>query len=85
MNHLLEVKVRYNHRKRGDSPVFVNLKKDDETTVQKIQKLQEGEALRKTRTQSREECHGIIRELQLARVYRGLKEVIWQELLIVQP
>ena len=41
MNHLLEVKVRYNHRKRGDSPVFVNLKKDDETTVQKIQKLQE--------------------------------------------
>lgn len=54
-------------------------------SFEKIQKLQEGEALRKTRTQSREECHGIIRELQLARVYRGLKEVIWQELIIVQP
>ena len=39
-------------------------------SFEKIQKLQEGEALRKTRTQSREECHGIIRELQLARVYR---------------
>lgn len=41
MNNLLEVKVRYDHRKRGDSPVFVNLRKDGETTVQKIQELQE--------------------------------------------
>lgn len=41
MNNLLEVKLRYDHRKRGDSPIFINLKKDGETTVQKIQKLQE--------------------------------------------
>lgn len=41
MNNLLEVKVRFDHRKRGDSPVFVNLRKDRETTVQKIQKLQD--------------------------------------------
>ena len=41
MNNLLEVKVRYDHGKRGGSPVFVNLKKDGETTVRKIQKLQE--------------------------------------------
>lgn len=41
MNNLLEVKVRYDHRKRGNSPIFVNLKKDGETTVQKLQKLQE--------------------------------------------
>lgn len=41
MNHLLEVKLRYDHRKRGDIPVPVNLKKGGETTVQKIQKLQE--------------------------------------------
>ena len=37
MNNLLEVKVRYNHRKRGDSPVFVNLRKNGETTVKKIE------------------------------------------------
>lgn len=41
MNNLLEVKIRYDHRKRSDSPIFVNLKKDGETTVRKIQKLQE--------------------------------------------
>ena len=41
MNNLLEVKVRYNHRKRGDSPVFVNLRKNGETTVKKIEQLQE--------------------------------------------
>lgn len=41
MNNLLEVKVRYNHGKRGDSPIFVNLRKDGETTVDRVQKLQE--------------------------------------------
>ncbi|MCI8348500.1 MAG: S8 family peptidase [Firmicutes bacterium] len=41
MNNLLEVKVRYNHGKRGNGNFFVNLKKDGETTVQKIEKIQE--------------------------------------------
>ena len=41
MNNLLEVKIRYDHRKRPESPIFVNLKKDGETTVEKIQQLQE--------------------------------------------
>ena len=41
MNHLLEVKVRYDHGKRSDAPIFVNLKKDGETTIRKIQQLQE--------------------------------------------
>ncbi len=41
MNHLLEVKVRYNRRGRQGSPILVNLKKSGETTVEKIQQLQE--------------------------------------------
>ena len=40
MNNLLEVKVKYDHGKRPDSSFFVNLKKDGETSVQKIQQLQ---------------------------------------------
>ena len=41
MNHLLEVKLPYNHRNRPDSPFVANLKADGETTVEKIQRLQE--------------------------------------------
>ena len=41
MNNLLEVKVRYNHGKRSDAPIYVNLKKDGETTIRKVQQLQE--------------------------------------------
>ncbi len=41
MNNLLELKVRYNHGKRVGNPVFLNLRKNGETTVEKIQHLQE--------------------------------------------
>lgn len=41
MNHLLEVKLPYNHRNRPDSPFVANLKADGEATVEKIQQLQE--------------------------------------------
>lgn len=41
MNNLLEVKVRYNHGKRSGGAILVNLRKNGETTVQKIKQLQE--------------------------------------------
>lgn len=41
MNNLLDVKVRYNHEKRTGGVILVNLRKDGETTVGKIQQLQE--------------------------------------------
>lgn len=40
MNHLLEVKLRYNHGKRMGGPILRNLSKDREVTVEKIQQLQ---------------------------------------------
>ena len=41
MNHLIEVKVRYNHGKRSGGAILVNLRKNGETTVEKIEQLQE--------------------------------------------
>lgn len=41
MNNLLEVKVRYNHGKRSGGAILVNLRKNGETTVDKIKQLQE--------------------------------------------
>ncbi|MCM1056811.1 MAG: S8 family peptidase [Firmicutes bacterium] len=41
MNNLLEVKVRYNHRKRDKGLIFVNLRKNGETDVRRIEQLQE--------------------------------------------
>ncbi|MDE6016210.1 MAG: S8 family peptidase [Acetatifactor sp.] len=41
MNNLLEVKVRYNHGKRTGAPILVNLRKNGETDVRKIEQLQE--------------------------------------------
>lgn len=41
MNHLLEVKLRYNHGKRSGGAILVNLRKNGETTVEKIGQLQE--------------------------------------------
>lgn len=41
MNNLLEVKLRYNHRKRGKTPILVNLRKNGKTDVEKIEQLQE--------------------------------------------
>ena len=41
MNHLLEVKLRYNHGKRPGGPIMTNLRKDRAVTVEKIQYLQE--------------------------------------------
>lgn len=41
MNHLLEVKLRYNHGKRPGGPIMTNLRKDRGVTVEKIQYLQE--------------------------------------------
>lgn len=41
MNHLLEVKVRYDHGKRAGGPILINLRKNGETTVRKIEQLHE--------------------------------------------
>lgn len=41
MNNLLEVKVRYNHGKRDGGAILVNLRKNGETDVGKIEQLQE--------------------------------------------
>lgn len=41
MNHLLEVKLRYNHEKRGGGAILVNLRKNGEATVEKVEQLQE--------------------------------------------
>lgn len=41
MNNLLEVKVRYNHGKRTGGSIFVNLRKNGETDIEKIEQLQE--------------------------------------------
>lgn len=41
MNNLLEVKVRYNHGKRAGGAILVNLRKNGETDVRKIEQLQE--------------------------------------------
>ena len=41
MNHLLEVKLRYNHGRRSGAPIVVNLRKNGETTARKIHQLQE--------------------------------------------
>ncbi len=41
MNNLLEVKIRYNHGKRDGGPIVVNLRKNGETDVEKIEQLQE--------------------------------------------
>lgn len=41
MNHLLEVKLQYNHRNRPGGAILVNLSKDRKVTVAKIQQLQE--------------------------------------------
>ena len=41
MNNLLELKVRYNHGKRTGGPILVNLRKNGETDIEKIEQLQE--------------------------------------------
>ena len=41
MNNLLEVKLRYNHRKRGKTSILINLRKNGKTDVEKIEQLQE--------------------------------------------
>lgn len=41
MNNLLEVKLRYNHRKRGKTPILINLRKNGKTDIEKIEQLQE--------------------------------------------
>lgn len=41
MNHLLEVKLRYNHEKRSGGAILTDLRKGGETSVGKVEKLQE--------------------------------------------
>lgn len=41
MNNLLEVKVKFNHEGRRGQTVYTNLRKNDETTVEKIDSLKE--------------------------------------------
>lgn len=41
MNNILEVKLKYDHAKRDNPVVFINLRKDGVTTISKVERLQE--------------------------------------------